>query len=227
MSDESEKRPSRYSGESMADYAKRLDDWLESPAGKASEARATALRAAEDERYAAEGRNRRSDAIGIPERYRFMGDPVRNALKTQALEAVVRNPSELIVLSGPTGCGKTAAACWWLYETPRDVPCPMFTTSPRLARMSKFDEEVMAKVLRAGRLVIDDLGIEYADANGAFVSLLDEITNERYANRLPTLITTNMDAQVLRARCGERLADRIRESGEFMSLNNPSLRKKS
>jgi DNA replication protein DnaC len=103
---------------------------------------------------------------------------------------------------------------------------PMFMTAARLSRLSKFDDEMMGRVLRAVRLVIDDLAVEYADEKGFFRSLLDEVINERYGNRLPTLITTNLAADLFKERCGERITDRVREAGRFVSLDNPSLRRR-
>jgi DNA replication protein DnaC len=102
----------------------------------------------------------------------------------------------------------------------------MFVTAARLARWSRYDEAAMEKLLKAKRLVIDDIGTEFMDANGSYQALLDEIVNERYANKRPTLMTTNLEVQAFAARYGERVADRIRESGRFVFVGRDSLRGK-
>lgn len=218
--------PVRAAGETISAWIERHAAWELTPAGKVATAAAAARRAEDEKRAASEDRRARMDRIGIPARYRFVADPEAVIDETQAI-AAVQGGAELLVLSGAAGSGKTAASCWWLMQSPRGVRDPRFTTAARLARLSKFDSEAMGEVLRAGRLVIDDLAVEYSDEKGFFLSLLDEIVNERYAEKLPTLITTNIDAATFKARCGERIADRVREAGRFVSLDNPSLRRRA
>jgi DNA replication protein DnaC len=218
--------PTRAPGEDFASFGLRLAAWSETPAGLAEKAAGEAKRAADIKRAAAEATARRMEAIGIPARYRFVGDPAAHLNETQAM-AAVRAPGDIIVLSGHAGCGKTAAACWWLLQTPPRSREPMFVTAARLSRMSRFDEEAMDEIIRAGRLVIDDLAVEYADEKGFFKSLLDEVINARYSDALPTLITTNIDVKAFKLRYEERIVDRIRETGRFESLDNPSLRKRA
>lgn len=220
--------PSRPHGrepsESWEAYAVRCEAWratAEGQAAKLAEDELAARRKASEE---ADRRQAWANRIGIPERYRFLGDEPPQ--ETQAITAV-REPTELLVLSGAAGCGKTAAACWWLLQPAPRGGAPLFLTAARLSRLSKFDDETMTRVLRASRLVIDDLAVEYADEKGFFRSLLDEVINERYGNRLATLITTNLDKDTFKDRCGERITDRVREAGRFMSLTNPSMRRRT
>lgn len=135
----------------------------------------------------------------------------------------------LLVLSGLRGCGKTTAAAWWLVQKREPAKYvrtyePRFVDASALARWPRFDDGKMVELERASALVIDDLGIEYDDKNGAFRSFLDGLVNTRYAACLPTLITTNLRAGEFKARYGERIADRIRESGRFVELAGESLR---
>jgi DNA replication protein DnaC len=103
----------------------------------------------------------------------------------------------------------------------------MFLSSARLSRWPKYDDGAMGRLLQTGRLVVDDMGVEFIDERGAYQSLLDEVINDRYANRRPTLLTTNLDAESFKARYGERIADRIRECGKFVSVGAASMRKKA
>lgn len=218
-------RPERAPGESWESLAGRMATWAQTPAGAAAIEAEEKRLAAQKTREEQDRRIAWSDKIGIPERYRFMGEPGFEPQPTQAM-AAVREPVELVVLSGAAGCGKTAAACWWLYNGKGGGRAPVFMTAARLSRLSKFDDEAMGRILKAARLVIDDLAVEYADEKGFFRSLLDEVINERYGSRLPTLITTNITAADFKERCGERITDRVREAGRFVSLDNPSMRRR-
>ena len=140
----------RNPGESWEAYAARQAAWWATPEGQAEEA---ADRERKQHQKTAEETARRvawADRIGIPERYRFLGEPTTEPIDTQAITAV-KQPAELTVLSGAAGCGKTAAACWWLMNSEqgaRGAGAPMFLTAARLSRISKFDDEVMGRILR-------------------------------------------------------------------------------
>jgi DNA replication protein DnaC len=160
-----------------------------------------------------------------------------------------------LVLSGGKGCGKTTAASWIAYqESPDEYQLgtgnkpdfyldlterptgfkkpwpaarhPRFVDVSVLARVSRYKSEEMEPLERCSILVIDDLGMEYADEKGSFLATLDGIFNARYANKLRTVITTNLNRGSFKPRYGERIADRIRESGRFVELAGESLRRK-
>lgn len=184
-----------------------------------------------DEERAREERYRQLVAWGVPHRdVRLIA--TTSLWRTAALSAVKR-PFGILVLSGSTGCGKTTAAAWWLAdegpvagERYRQPLAPMFLSVARFGSLSRFDETRMRQAWLARKLVLDDLGAEYADERGAFVQLVDAIVNERYANELPLVITTNLSREEFRERYGERVADRIRHDGRFISTSEPSLRRK-
>jgi len=48
------------------------------------------------------------------------------------------------------------------------------------------------------------------DDKGNFMAVLDEVINARYGERLPTLITTNLNADGVQRALRVRIADRIR-----------------
>ena len=101
---------------------------------------------------------------------------------------------------------------------------PRFVDVSRFSRSSRYDDEQMGPLERCSMLAIDDLGMEYADAKGSFLSLLDGLVNARYAASLRTVITTNLGAGAFRERYGERVADRIREVGRYVEIADPSMR---
>ena len=217
-------RPVRASGEPIESWLRRVVEWEETtPEGRDEKAKRIAYESRKGEEELARHRKAESDAIGIPERYRFL--QTTDPIATEAIEAV-RDYSGLLVLSGQAGCGKTAAACWWLYRQPPGKGRGVFITASAMAQVSQFDAEANGRLRRAPRLVIDDLGMEYSDTKGYFSSLFDSLVNERYANCLPMVMTTNLGVDAFRARYGERIADRIREDGRFVSCANASLRKR-
>ena len=183
-----------------------------------------------------------------------MGVPVKDvevlstagALRDTAALNIARGwwagDSTCLVLSGTRGCGKTTAAAWCVAQPPREDPyrardawlrgaisprayrSPLFLDVSKLQRASRYDEERMLDVEMAATLAIDDLGMEYADAKGSFAALFDALFNVRYADQLKTVITTNLTAVDFKARYGERVADRIRECGVYIELDEQSLR---
>lgn len=127
----------------------------------------------------------------------------------------------VLVLSGPAGCGKTVAATWWAMR--RDWP-PAFVRATSFAASSRYDRDAREKWLKASALVLDDLGTEFADTKGSFLVDLDELIDVFYGDRRPLIITTNCTPTKFRERYGERVIDRIRECGSFWSTDEKSRR---
>lgn len=128
----------------------------------------------------------------------------------------------VLVLSGKPGCGKTVAATWWAIQQDWS---PTFLRASSFAAASRYDKEERSKWLNAGSMVLDDLGTEYADAKGSFLTDLDELIDTLYGNRRSLIITTNLKAEDFRERYGARVVDRIRECGKWESIGGDSLRK--
>jgi DNA replication protein DnaC len=152
-----------------------------------------------------------------------------SGLRALAGSAGSDTPCTVLVLSGPPGCGKTTAAASLLAW--RDAPwasrCahhPIFIPVSRLIRWNRFEEKAMVALEKAAALVIDDLGSEYMDDKGAFLSFFDGLLNARYADWLPTVITTNLSASQFRGRYGTRAIDRLREVGRFIEIRGESMR---
>lgn len=164
--------------------------------------------------------------LGIPEKFLALADAEQLAA-TETLQEVQRGKFEILVLAGDPGRGKTVAAAWWLLQGLQGVQArnrPLFVTAARLSRWERYDGAEMDKLLLASRLVIDDLGNEFNDTKGNFLAVLDEVVADRVANHRPTVITTNLAPEVFKARYGERVRDRIRESGRFQTFAGDSFR---
>lgn len=122
-----------------------------------------------------------------------------------------------IYLHGSVGCGKTHMA-WALSEQWVEMGgrTPMFWNVSELIRSIKKDfdkhnydkdrseEEVMEW---RGVLILDDLGAEKMTDFVAETMYL--VVNRRYEEKLPTIITSNLDLAQLSERIGDRIASRI------------------
>jgi hypothetical protein len=180
-------------------------------------------RALEEQRGARRQMRSRLTIAGVPERVLVVAFD-REPLETEAIkalrDALGKRPT-IVVLSGGVGCGKSCAAAWWLGQHGGD-----WISAGDLSKISPYEGGGTDR-LRSQRLVLDDLGVEYLDAKGFLQATLDGVIDHRYANMLPTVITTNLSAAEFKARYGKRVEDRIREAGAFVVITSPSLRVKS
>lgn len=88
-----------------------------------------------------------------------------------------------------------------------------------------FDE---FKTLRSARMLgIDDLGKEPAEIMdyGNIMSPVIELIEHRYANQLFTFITTNLTGKEIRAKYGDRIADRFNEMLHIIVFRDITYRK--
>ncbi len=119
------------------------------------------------------------------------------------------------VLAGGVGCGKTVASVWWLLERARNDR-PLFITAEKLDASGRYDESVRAQWERATAIVLDDLGVEYADNKQHFRVLLEALIDHVSGEMRQMVVTTNLQGGEFVARYGERIASRVREAGGFI-----------
>jgi DNA replication protein DnaC len=102
-----------------------------------------------------------------------------------------------LLLHGPFGCGKTAAACMALIEVlTRSSNRVFFVQAAQLDWLARHRSEVDASgvpawtlLVEAPFVVIDDVGAERnVDWNHAW---FEEVVRARYNEMLPTILTTN------------------------------------
>ena len=60
-------------------------------------------------------------------------------------------------------------------------------------------------------LIIDEIGVQFGSEFEK--NLIFDILNERYENRRPTLLLSNLTVPEVRAFLGERIYDRLKEDG--------------
>jgi len=194
-------------------------DWdardAEVAAERAREAEGARRKALEDRAFEMQDRTRG----GFPGRAMAAAlDPDLTAAPIQAIDRFGGDDRTIAVLSGANDCGKTVAACWWaLTKTAR---APRFVRAGTFAASSRYKRDDRAPLLDAGVLVLDDLGAEWSDAGGSFLTDLDELLDVFYGNRRHLIITTNVPATDFANRYHKRIAARIREAGRWFELGN-------
>lgn len=203
-------------GEGLLERLRARAEFEKTPEGQAKvkaeeEAR---LARAEADRWRAIG------ACGIPPKDLALLRAGQLAVTPATLALSDISALALVCISGNPGSGKTTAASNWIAIGGNGL----FVKAARLSRWDRYDNDEMNRLLRASRLVIDDLGTEFQDTKGNFMAILDEVVDVRYDHSRPTVITTNLDAEAFKARYGERIADRIREKGAFVSIDSASMR---
>lgn len=226
----------------------RREVWSGCP-GCAEEAQ-QAEREAQAQRMAEATARQREDAIGaacIPARFRGLSfdtyvasTPEQRAALAKVRDYVERFQEKCeqgrgLVLAGKPGTGKThlAAAAMLALIGPRYWV--QYTTCMGLIRMvretwgkdSERTERQMVRMLgqEIDLLVIDEVGVQYGTESEQHI--LFEILDKRYAEMRPTLLISNQDKAGFTALIGERVADRLRQTHDWVAFDWPSYRKQA
>jgi DNA replication protein DnaC len=170
---------------------------------------------------------------GIPRRFQGRGFADYRAAgpEQQAALAVCRGYAErfeealahgrcLLLVGGP-GTGKTHLACAILAAVIGAGRSGLFIAvsealrlirdaySPRAARS---ESEAFALLTEPDLLVLDEVGVAIGDGEKRQAMLFD-VLNARYGAQRPTVLIGNLTAAELGAYLGERIMDRLLESG--------------
>jgi DNA replication protein DnaC len=170
---------------------------------------------------------RRCEHYRVPRTLRtasFDGDPTESLKAARQFVDDELERGGVLMLLGQTGTGKTysaLAACRTLGDHWSFWYFPAWC-----AAMLDPDRRVGAREdAHAERLlVLDDFGAEYLKAGGLIETFVDELVWTREGNRLPTIITTNLTPDTLRARITDRIVDRLNAWGRIVQVVGPSLR---
>lgn len=133
-----------------------------------------------------------------------------NAEAIRLARSMADNPSGWLVIHGSLGTGKTALAKAILSKWAGKEKVPQTVTELLDFWRSKIGEDfetLFYETAKVSLAVLDDLGTEKVTEWG--VERLTEYLDWRYRAKLPTVITTNQDADGLAVRVGARIADRV------------------
>ncbi len=125
-----------------------------------------------------------------------------------------RNRDKWLLLMGVYGCGKTHLAAAVANDAISLGIPTLFTTVPDLLDWLRYTygqaeetfEQRFERIRNIDLLVLDDLGTQ--NATDWSKEKLFQIINYRYANQLPTVLTTNQSLEDMEGRVRSRLEDR-------------------
>lgn len=139
-----------------------------------------------------------------------------------------------LILTGPTGIGKTYLPCALGHKACRDgyrvlyARVPRFFTEIYQARVDGSYSRLLQRIAKLDLLIIDDLGSAALDGNER--RDLREVLEDRYSMR-STLITSQLDPQHWHSFIGDEtvadaICDRLVHNAHRLKLQGESLRKK-
>jgi DNA replication protein DnaC len=161
----------------------------------------------------------------------------RGLLRSKLLELVScrwAQAHENIIVSGPTGIGKTYLPCALGNKACREGYKVLYTRAPRLfgdlfqARADGTYRRLLHKLAKTQVLIIDDLGTSPLDA--AQRQDLREILEDRYSTS-STIVTSQLDPKHWHSFIGDEtiadaICDRLVHNAHRFKLHGESLRKK-
>jgi hypothetical protein len=126
-----------------------------------------------------------------------------------------RDAFPFVILSGSYGNGKSHIAAGLLrltiqaHGTARWWTQGSFLTALRARYDDHYAPDAVRLAKQTGLLVLDDVGLSVGGKDE--IPKLHEVLDERYGNRRPTVMTTNIGNDEFAAVLGPRMADRLRE----------------
>lgn len=151
----------------------------------------------------------------IPKRIETMllRGEVNGSAATQKLLSAIGSKPAVVVLHGRTGTGKSVAAAAWLagYEGFADSDRRGFAgwaPAPEFALHAEWSADAR-RCASICRLVIDDVGLE-PDRS---IARIEALIYERFGEKRPTVITTNLTPKEFKQRYNDRVWSRIGEDG--------------
>ena len=107
----------------------------------------------------------------------------------------------------------------------RKIAMPIYSAK-EIAEKAR-DVKAFRELCATPILGVDDVGTEPSEISnyGNIISPFTDLIEQRYANRLFTYVTTNLQPKDFARIYGERVADRLREMATIINYQNPSFRK--
>lgn len=183
-------------------------------------------RRAEEERERAAYPLRCWDRCAIPPRVKAAVDSA-TLIETPALVALRKRWRGTNILTGGFGTGKSVAAGDLAKRHVLANPYyakVRWMSAGELGRIDRYSNDLRDLITKPTLLVVDDVGVEPADARGFFAATLDELIDGRHVRNAMTVLTTNHAPVVFAERYGGRILDRVREDGAIVICGSKSLR---
>jgi len=143
-----------------------------------------------------------------------------------------------ILLSGPVGCGKTSLMMLLQHLAPHKTNYELIPTRNIVFNFNASGFEVLEKYNETKNYCFDDLGVEPTGSHYAKeCNVMGEILLSRYdiftktsqghSHRIITHITTNLNAQELENRYGNRVRSRLKSMFNLVSFDSNSKDKRA
>lgn len=137
-----------------------------------------------------------------------------------------------ILLSGPVGCGKTSMMKLLRYIVPHQKPYKMIPARNVVFGFNHLGYKTIQDYGNSNYFCFDDLGVEPTGRHyGKDCNVIGEIILSRYdlflENKIKTHATTNLNAQELEERYGNRVRSRMRELFNLIAFYKGSGDKRS
>lgn len=142
-----------------------------------------------------------------------------------------------LLLIGPTGTGKSTLAllilrqmsaageiCAWTDWT--DLVKRVQSTYDKSNPTGTTEREIIDAVSKPALTVLDDLGSLQTNGQASEnrIEILFQVVNYRYAHRLPTVITSNLNVKGLEIQFGARVMSRVLSLCQPIEMNGKDLR---
>jgi len=209
------------------------DHWSKCPECQKIESDKDAEKRAEKQRKEDAYRWMRSlGHAGIPERFhdrtldKFIATSAKQefALKfakeyAQSFDDVLKS-GRCAIFCGQPGTGKTHLSVGIGLDVMRNRRSVLFTTVARMMRRVKdtfkkdseeSESEVVDLFASPSLLIVDEIGVQFGSEFER--NMMFDILNDRYENRMPTLLLSNLTPSEVKTFLGERVFDRLREDG--------------
>ena len=136
--------------------------------------------------------------------------------------------SRSMLMLGSTGLGKTHLSVAIASEVAKKGFYVIYASAQSLIKQiedehfGRSDSDTLGEIYRCELLVLDDLGTEFQSQFNT--SVVYDIINTRILNSLPTIISTNLTTDGLRARYTDRIVSRIAYYYDMFSFSGNDIR---
>ena len=142
------------------------------------------------------------------------------------------DPHKGILLSGPVGCGKTSLMKLLPFIVSHQSKYSVIAARNIAFNFNKNGFKIIEDYGNNGLYCFDDLGVETTGRHfGKDCNVMGEILLSRYdlflKNKTKTHVTTNLNAQELENRYGNRVRSRMRELFNLIAFDKVSIDKRS
>jgi hypothetical protein len=145
----------------------------------------------------------------------------------EACEQLKIDPNKGILLSGPVGCGKTSLMKLLRYIVPHHKPYDVIPARNITFSFNNIGFKTIEEYGNIGFYCFDDLGVETTGRHfGKDCNVMGEILLSRHElflkRQIKTHATTNLNAQELEDRYGNRVRSRMRELFNLIAFDEKS-----